>query len=80
MSEGNGALSDEARQAGLEFVVKGMSCEGCAASVTNAARRVPGVTRVKLDLDAATLRVVGTTDVEAVTTAVKNAGYVLERA
>ncbi|XVS61115.1 heavy-metal-associated domain-containing protein [Actinosynnema sp. CA-299493] len=80
MSEENGALSDEAQQTGLDFVVKGMSCEGCAASVTNAARRVPGVTRVKLDLDAATLRVVGTTDVEAVTAAVKNAGYVLERA
>jgi copper chaperone CopZ len=80
MSETNGALSDEAHEAGIEFVVKGMTCEGCAASVTNAARRVSGVTRVKLDLDAATLRVVGSTDVEAITAAVKDAGYVLERA
>ncbi|KOX19931.1 hypothetical protein ADK67_32325 [Saccharothrix sp. NRRL B-16348] len=80
MSEQNGALSDEAQQAGIDFVVKGMTCEGCAANVTNAARRVAGVTRVKLDLDAATLRVVGSTDVEAITAAVKGAGYVLERA
>ncbi|MFJ6674877.1 heavy-metal-associated domain-containing protein [Actinosynnema sp. NPDC091369] len=80
MSDRNGAPSDQEQQAGLEFVVKGMTCEGCAATVTNAARRVSGVTRVRLDLDAATLRVVGSADVEAITAAVEGAGYVLERA
>ncbi|NUT49857.1 MAG: heavy-metal-associated domain-containing protein [Saccharothrix sp.] len=83
MSESNeapvGPTADEAQQVGLEFVVKGMSCEGCAATVTNAARKVPGVTRVKLDLDAATLRVVGSTDAAAITASVKDAGYELER-
>ncbi|MCE7000751.1 heavy-metal-associated domain-containing protein [Saccharothrix sp. S26] len=79
MPDSNDALSDEAPQAGLDFVVKGMTCEGCAARVTNAARRVPGATRVKLDLDAATLRVLGSTDAAAITAAVKDAGYVLER-
>ena len=72
--------SDEERPAGLEFVVEGMTCEGCAATVTNAVRKVSGVTRVKLDLDAGTLRVVGSTDEAAITSAVKGAGYTLVRA
>ena len=80
MSDKDDALSVEAQQAGIEFVVKGMTCEGCAATVTNAARRVSGVTRVELDLDAARLRVVGSADVDAITSAVQDAGYVLERA
>ncbi|MFE2751626.1 heavy-metal-associated domain-containing protein [Actinosynnema sp. NPDC059335] len=68
-----------AARAELEFVVRGMSCEGCAATVANAARRVRGVTEVRLDPDAATLRVLGTTDETAVKAAVGDAGYTLER-
>ncbi|MEU4747052.1 heavy metal-associated domain-containing protein [Actinosynnema sp. NPDC023658] len=78
--EAPAATSDEVQPVGLEFVVKGMTCEGCAATVTNAVRRVSGVTRVKLDLDAGTLRVLGSTDEAAITGAVKDAGYVLVRA
>ncbi len=33
--------------------IKGMSCQHCVASVTEALKKIDGITRVEVDLDAA---------------------------
>ncbi len=56
------------------YRVNGMSCQGCAASVTRAIQgAAPGAT-VGVDLDAATVSVDGA-DENTVKTAVNDAGY-----
>ena len=60
------------------FDVKGMTCNGCVASVTRVLKAVPGVSDVKVTLQPGTATVVydeARTNVDAMKTAVKDAGY-----
>ena len=58
--------------------VKGMTCNGCVASVTNAIKRVPGVHSASVTLEAKTATVEfdeKQTDVHAIENAIADAGY-----
>ncbi|MFD1147311.1 heavy-metal-associated domain-containing protein [Saccharothrix hoggarensis] len=70
----------EASTDGLDFVVQGMTCGGCATKVTNAVQGVAGVTDVAVDITAGTLSVTGSADEAAITAAVEGAGYAVVRA
>ncbi|MGX6449607.1 heavy-metal-associated domain-containing protein [Patulibacter sp. S7RM1-6] len=59
-----------------EYVVTGMTCEHCVASVREEVAEVPGVEAVEVDLPSGRLSVVGAAvDDEAVAAAVSEAGY-----
>ncbi|UCE90400.1 MAG: copper-translocating P-type ATPase [Pseudomonadota bacterium] len=55
--------------------IGGMSCAGCVASVENALRQVPGVERADVNFAEHTATVQGEASVEALTEAVRAAGY-----
>jgi len=56
--------------------IKGMSCQHCVRSVTEALAAVPGVTRVvAVDLDQGRALVEGDVAAEPLVAAVKEAGY-----
>ncbi|OFJ53898.1 cation transporter [Mycolicibacterium grossiae] len=55
--------------------VTGMSCDHCVRAITAAVSALPGVTAVDVDLAAGAVRVEGTPDAAAVTTAIEDAGY-----
>lgn len=55
--------------------VTGMSCDHCVRAITAAVAALPGVTAVDVDLAAGAVRVEGTPDAAAVTTAIEDAGY-----
>lgn len=55
--------------------VTGMSCDHCVRAITAAVSALPGVTAVDVDLAAGAVRVEGTPDTAAVTTAIEDAGY-----
>ena len=57
------------------FVVKGMSCNHCKASVEKAARALPGVKAAEADVAKGTLAVEGEVDAEALRAAVEEAGF-----
>ncbi|MEV4422306.1 heavy metal-associated domain-containing protein [Patulibacter sp. NPDC049589] len=60
----------------LEYVVQGMTCQHCVASVTEEVSEVPGVTGVDVDLPSGRVAVHGEdVDEEAVVAAVAEAGY-----
>jgi copper chaperone CopZ len=60
----------------LEYVVQGMTCEHCVASVREEVSEVAGVTAVDVDLPSGRVAVHGTAvDEEAVVSAVAEAGY-----
>ena len=61
----------------IELPVSGMSCGGCATSVERALTRVPGVTSVSVDLEAAMARVEtdGSVARASLADAVVRAGY-----
>jgi copper chaperone CopZ len=60
----------------LEYVVTGMTCEHCVASVTEEVSEVPGVQGVDVDLGSGRVAVHGEgVDEEAVVAAVAEAGY-----
>lgn len=60
----------------LEFDVQGMTCQHCVNSVTHEVSEVTGVTGVNVNLDAGHLSVAGNgIDVDAVITAIAEAGY-----
>lgn len=62
------------------YRVTGMTCGGCATSVTKAIRAVaPGAT-VSVDLDSKTVTVDGFEDAQAIGTAVTDAGFDFEGA
>ncbi|MGW4112380.1 heavy-metal-associated domain-containing protein [Actinosynnema sp. NPDC004786] len=65
---------------GLDFVVQGMTCGGCASKVTSAVRGVSGVADVAVDLDGGRLSVTGDADEAAITAAVEGVGYSVVRA
>lgn len=61
-----------------KFNVQGMSCQGCVASVTRVLKSVPGVANVNVTLQPGAASVdydASRTTVDALKTAVKDAGY-----
>jgi copper chaperone CopZ len=58
-----------------EFIVEGMTCEHCKASVTEEVAEVAGVQDVRVDLPTGRLTVTGDVDGAAVAAAVDEAGY-----
>jgi copper chaperone len=61
-----------------EFAVGGMSCGGCAGSVTRAVSQLPGVRKVDVSLTdkAATVEYDGTAvDAAAIVAAIEGAGF-----
>ncbi|MCW2678473.1 MAG: copZ [Modestobacter sp.] len=63
------------------YVVTGMTCQHCVASVTEEVGELAGVSSVEVDLDSGRLRVAGQdVTVEQVQAAVTEAGYSAEPA
>jgi len=62
-----------------DFIITGMTCEHCVASVTEEVQEIPGVTGVQIDLASGGLRVAGEQAVSGadVKSAVEEAGYQL---
>jgi copper chaperone len=58
-----------------EYVVEGMTCEHCKASVTQEVSEVAGVQDVQVDLASGRLTVLGDAEDGAVRAAVDEAGY-----
>ena len=58
-----------------EYIVKGMNCPHCQASVAKAIGAVAGVENVDVDLSTGRAVVEGEHDADAVVEAVKNAGF-----
>ncbi|WP_233850499.1 heavy-metal-associated domain-containing protein [Paraburkholderia sp. HD33-4] len=59
----------------IELHVEGMSCQHCVAAVTNAIREHDAAAQVQVDLATGRVLVESTQPVEAVKTAVDDAGY-----
>ena len=61
------------------YLVEGMTCGHCEASVRNALTQLPGVSEVTVDLDTGQVTVTsaGSLDTETVRAAVDEAGYAL---
>ena len=59
----------------LVFNVKGMTCDHCVHSVTEAAQAVAGVRDVQVELAAGTARVEGDFDETKIIEAIKEEGY-----
>jgi|ETNmetMinimDraft_35_1059890.scaffolds.fasta_scaffold94768_2 copper chaperone len=57
------------------YRVSGMTCEGCAKSITGAIQRVAPETKVDVDLDAKTVTVNGFDDSAAIGRAIIGAGF-----
>jgi copper chaperone len=57
------------------YLVEGMSCEGCARAVMNAIQEADPGTRVEVDLPAKRVTVAGIDDDDLVRRAVEKAGY-----
>lgn len=57
------------------YLVEGMSCGGCARSVTNAIQKAAPGTTVAVDLDAARVTVDGDAEEATVRDAVEKAGF-----
>jgi copper chaperone len=58
------------------YVVDGMSCGQCSATITEEVQRVPGVNGVEVDLDQRTVTVRGAdADDAAIRAAIDEAGY-----
>lgn len=56
--------------------ITGMSCNHCVNSVEKALRAVPGVQQIKeIRLDNGTAIIEGSPDIQAVITAIREAGY-----
>lgn len=55
--------------------VEGMTCGGCASSVTKALQQVSGVTSVQVDLDGKKATVEGSADRAALVDAIEGAGF-----
>lgn len=59
----------------VELHVEGMTCGGCAASVKRAVQTVDRDANVDVDLQQKIVRIESQADVEAVKTAIIDAGY-----
>lgn len=60
-----------------KFVVEGMTCQHCAASVSEEVSEIPGVTDVRVDVESGVVLVISDVAIEAdsVAGAVVEAGY-----
>jgi copper chaperone len=58
-----------------QYVVEGMTCEHCKASVTEEAAAVAGAQDVQVDLPSGRLTILGDVSDDAVHAAVAEAGY-----
>ncbi|MEX3764594.1 heavy-metal-associated domain-containing protein [Paraburkholderia phenoliruptrix] len=61
-----------------EFEVEGMSCQHCVAAVTNAIREHDDAAQVQVDLAVGRVVVESTQSVEALKTAIDDAGYTVK--
>jgi copper chaperone CopZ len=61
--------------AALVLSVSGMTCGGCANTLTRVLARVPGVTRAEVDLASGRVQVLGTARADELLDAVRGAGY-----
>jgi Cu+-exporting ATPase len=59
----------------VQLSIEGMTCSGCVNAVTRALSKVPGVTSVAVDLDAAQAKVNGRVDPQILVAAVEKAGF-----
>jgi len=59
----------------VELIITGMTCNHCVASATKALEAVPGVDSAEVTLEPGGAVVKGDADVNALTAAVKEAGY-----
>lgn len=57
------------------YKVEGMTCQGCARSVTNAIKAVAPESEISVDLDAKQITVKGLNDDAVVAKAVDDAGF-----
>ncbi len=64
----------------LRLEISGMTCGGCARSVTRAVQAVPGVTEAVVDLQAGVVTIGGTATRDAVARAIERAGFTVARA
>ncbi|WP_233264466.1 cation transporter [Grimontia hollisae] len=58
-----------------QFILSGMTCASCVASVERALKQVPGVESVNVNLAERTALVVGNAETESIINAVTDAGY-----
>jgi copper ion binding protein len=72
-----GGFSEEANMSEQTFSVRGMTCDHCVHAVTTEVAKLPGVSRVDVDLARGTVTVVADPEVEpaAMAAAVDEAGY-----
>ncbi|MBK4722694.1 heavy-metal-associated domain-containing protein [Azospirillum sp. YIM DDC1] len=59
----------------LKLKVTGMTCAGCAKSVSRAVERVPAVERALVDLQSGEVTVEGNAEETAVRRAIEDAGF-----
>lgn len=59
----------------VELMVEGMTCGGCAASVTRALQRLDGTARVDVRLEEKLVRVESNADIEQIRAAIGDAGF-----
>jgi copper chaperone CopZ len=59
----------------VELTVSGMTCGGCASTVTRVLSRVPGVIEAHVDLASGCATVTGTAPAEELVQAVEAAGF-----
>ncbi|HEX4024068.1 MAG TPA: heavy metal-associated domain-containing protein [Steroidobacteraceae bacterium] len=59
----------------VELSVSGMTCDGCASTVTRILLRVPGVTGARVDLAGGHASVAGTASAQELVAAVQAAGF-----
>jgi copper chaperone CopZ len=59
----------------IVLAVSGMTCSGCAKSVTRVLSKVPGVAKVDVDFEAGRAVIVGDARPEDLVAAVQGAGY-----
>ncbi len=61
------------------YVVEGMTCQHCVASVSEEVAEVPGVEETTVDLASGRLTVTGSAEPAAIRAAVEEAGYAVVR-
>jgi copper chaperone CopZ len=67
--------SNDTTGGALVLSISGMTCGGCANTLTRVLTRVPGVTRAEVDLANARAQVLGTARPDELLAAVLRAGY-----
>lgn len=60
------------------YVVKGMTCDGCVKSVTNALQHADPTAQVSVELESGKVSLQSTLSEDAVKTAVEDAGFDFE--